>query len=990
MRSWMSPRTRCKSESSEGPEKNHATPRSMRRTASRPQRRAISLAFDDHGEMVPRRGTLSSMRPPPAGAGSPYCSRRSSAPLSRDSSGRSASTKCQYSAAAIRTDPWDVARRELSLSSRKAETARLPRSLRINDMKRAGKVRLYRTLAPANSVAAAELGILQSACKRERRARLHAQGAKLDLHPPGQVFLWIHFDLSRAVQEARRQSNLANEEPIGIRGYGAAHLGKERRPPAGAAALQQPRHVDVGDRAFLYREIALELGVQDQPFGEKPLHGVHALALQRPSGEERRGDLPCLHLAHRQLALHAPAARPSEAHGAEQPPAESARLGFAQRELAPRHRALRQKLAETRIHADGKGEGVRGDFDRRSLPLRLQLHRKLSLCVGNRNRLQRAVRRKTRIDFQRRQVQLGDIDLQSLGYYALDPERHAPALVLQQRGEKFPGEGRAFQLETLERYSVPQQGGDHRGGLDHGCAHRVLFSNHHLLELQLRERQQRQVDGADLDWLPEPRLRHLFILSGFQGHEGKRGNRHDEGQEQHHRKLLREAAGPSFRPEFPRGKRGFVGRLFLFRPALLRPRRLAGLLGSLRLRLFLCADPFLLFLGALLLFLCVLFLLLGAPRFLGALRFLLGFATGALLLLPALLLLALPVLSFASRVLLLLPQRTLEGFTFLLLLAQLFLATGSLFFLAARALLGFTPGAHLGFDLDARFGFDAGPELGLFVLLAPAAFDFLTAHALLDFFPGALLRLAPHTLLGVTAHFLFRFETCARLGLAPGPLLVLAPGPFLDLPADALLGLAPRLVECFRLRSRLGVGLGVGTRRKPGPRRKPCFMFGLGFCPRRRLGPRPRRGFFARARSLGLASDFLRLDLKSCVLARLRGRLRGSKRSEVEVLAGIRSGRCGRRAWHRGPRRLVLLPDELAQVAFSFHALQGFDELGLGHLRECPHQLGDADLAVDFLEDVAEIPRQIAGLAGRLHQALAGLCENRSTIHTRVGFIALA
>src|SRR5439155_967960 len=195
--------------------------------------------------------------------------------------------------------------------------------------------------------------------------------------------------------------------------------------------------------------------------------------------------------------------------------------------------------------------------------------------------------------------------------------------------------------------------------------------------------------------------------------------------------------------------------------------------------------------GTFLLFFGVLFVLLGAPRFLGALRFLLGFATGALLFFPALLLLALPVLSFAPRVLLLLPQRTLEDFAFLLLLAQLL--------------------------------------------------------------------------------------------LAPRPLL----------------GLAPRLVECFRLRSRLGVGFGFGTRRKPGPLRKPCIVVGLGSCPRRRLGSRPRRGFFARARSLSLASDFLRLDLKSCVLARLRGRPRGSKRSEVEVLAAIRGGRRSRRACDR-------------------------------------------------------------------------------------------
>src|SRR6266705_78619 len=702
----MSPRIRCNSESSaRPPEKNHAVPRSTRRTASRPHRRAISVAFDDHGEMVPRRGTLSSMRPSPARAGSPYCSRRSSTSVSRAASGRSASTKCQCSAATAWTDCWIVARRELTLSSRNAETARLPRNLRINDMSVPVKCdytgspsQSRADLDPGSSVAAAELGILRGSGNRERRARLHAPGAKLDLHPPGQVLLGIHFALARAVQQARRHSNLANEDPIGIGGHAAAHLGKERRPSTRAAAL--------------------ELGVQDQPFGKKPLHGVHAHALQRPSGEEWRGDLPGLHLAHRDIALHAPAARPSEAHGAEQPPAESARLGFAQRELAPRDGALRQKLAETRIRADGQGEAVRGDFDGRSLPLRLQLHRKFAFGVGNRNRPQRAVRRKNRIDFQRRQVQFGDIDLQSLGNYVLDPERSAPALVLQQRGEKFPGEGRAFHLETLERYSVRQQGADHRGGLDHRRAHRVLFTDHHSLELQLRNRQQRQVDGADPDRLPEPRLRRLFIRTGFQGHEGKRGDRDDQDHEQHHRKLLCEAARPSLRPEFPRGKRGFVAipGLVFAPPCLLsspsfRPHRLAGLLGRLRLRLFLCADPLLLLLGTLLLLLFPGALLL----FLGAPGFLLGFEAGAPLFLPAQLFLALPVLRFASRVLFLLPQRTLKGFAFLrfpalarLLLGaapQLFLARGSLFFLAARALLGFTPGAHLGFDLGARFGF---------------------------------------------------------------------------------------------------------------------------------------------------------------------------------------------------------------------------------------------------------------------------------------------
>ena len=35
----------------------NASPRSIRRSASSPQLRAISVAFDDHGEMVPKRGS---------------------------------------------------------------------------------------------------------------------------------------------------------------------------------------------------------------------------------------------------------------------------------------------------------------------------------------------------------------------------------------------------------------------------------------------------------------------------------------------------------------------------------------------------------------------------------------------------------------------------------------------------------------------------------------------------------------------------------------------------------------------------------------------------------------------------------------------------------------------------------------------------------------------------------------------------------------------
>jgi len=77
------------------------------------------------------------------------------------------------------------------------------------------------------------------------------------------------------------------------------------------------------------------------------------------------------------------------------------------------------------------------------------------------------------------------------------------------------------------------------------------------------------------------------------------------------------------------------------------------------------------------------------------------------------------------------------------------------------------------------------------------------------------------------------------------------------------------------------------------------------------------------------------------------------------------------------------LPDKLADVALYFQLLENFQKLGLGHLLERVQKLGNADLTVDFLEDVAQIPRQIAGLAGRLLQALAGLGEYRSAMHAR-------
>jgi len=90
-----------------------------------------------------------------------------------------------------------------------------------------------------------------------------------------------------------------------------------------------------------------------------------------------------------------------------------------------------------------------------------------------------------------------------------------------------------------------------------------------------------------------------------------------------------------------------------------------------------------------------------------------------------------------------------------------------------------------------------------------------------------------------------------------------------------------------------------------------------------------------------------------------------------------------------GRGALVLLPDELAQVALFSIFLRV--SRSMGSVIHPNFSISSETLTFPSIsvEDVADIPRQIAGLAGRLHQALAGLGENRSTIHTLVRFIAL-
>ena len=407
----------------------------------------------------------------------------------------------------------------------------------------------------------------------------------------------------------------------------------------------------------------------------------------------------------------------------------------------------------------------------------------------------------------------------------------------------MPGECHVFQLEALEGLFFGQHGADLRGGPDRGHADLGLFSDHDLFELQPRHRQQRQCEGADLHRLAQPRLGRFFVRTGFQGHERNHGDRNDQEHEQHHRQLPDEVARLSFRPGPARGLRRRVDRLLpasrrvLARP-FLRPRRLAALYSLLGLGI---GQRFSLLAGLFLLFVAALFLFLPAG-------FLLGSAASAflpLLPLPALLLLALPLLGFL-HLLFLLAQGAHQGFAFLGVAAlarllfgetlEIRLAPGPFLLLAARTLLEFALGAHLGFHFGARFGLDASHALG-----------FLAAHSLFHLPADALLRLAPGALLGLPAQRLLAappwgtllgLTFCGLRGIDPGARLGLEPRFFLGLPSLALLRLAPGPVERLGLRT--------------------CLSLGLCLC----------RGLLARARRLGLARDFPGLRLQPFILAR--------------------------------------------------------------------------------------------------------------------------
>jgi hypothetical protein len=128
-----------------------ATPRSMRSTASRPLFAAMSVAFDDHGEMVPTRGVTRKSSPPPVGRGRLFallCQQHCQLPALACRSARCAGRRSASSRQRRMRIPGTPERRQRRAAAdpaeRKDENAAAPRRNRISAMagglqRRAGK-----------------------------------------------------------------------------------------------------------------------------------------------------------------------------------------------------------------------------------------------------------------------------------------------------------------------------------------------------------------------------------------------------------------------------------------------------------------------------------------------------------------------------------------------------------------------------------------------------------------------------------------------------------------------------------------------------------------------------------------------------------------------------------------------------------------------------------------------------------------------------------
>src|SRR5690554_807516 len=114
-------------------------PRSTRTSLLKPHWCAMSVAFDDHGEIVPRRGTVTSVAPSVVSAISSAPSNSHKCALSDAVSESLHSMKKQYVAVMRRTSGTRSTTAGRRRARRAEENAAPPRSLRISVIERAGE-----------------------------------------------------------------------------------------------------------------------------------------------------------------------------------------------------------------------------------------------------------------------------------------------------------------------------------------------------------------------------------------------------------------------------------------------------------------------------------------------------------------------------------------------------------------------------------------------------------------------------------------------------------------------------------------------------------------------------------------------------------------------------------------------------------------------------------------------------------------------------------
>src|SRR5258708_22480234 len=267
----------------------------MRRTPERPQLIAMSVALEDHGEIVPRRGTTRNGGATGGAAGGwPSSSNLSRMRRSAGSRARSHSAKWRNSAATARTPGSAFCSAERSLARRNSDSARAPRSCR--------------TWATSSL----DLRLLDRAADVHGGAQVLRRSLDVRDNAPRERAVGRDVGDSRRVHGAGAEADVAQRDCALVEHPLAGHLGEGRAPGRlPAPGLDGPRQIEASENAFVHAESALDAPPAHEIRRIRIVHGEPAGALGLAIGEQGRGEYRGVDAADRQHAVDAPAPAPS-------------------------------------------------------------------------------------------------------------------------------------------------------------------------------------------------------------------------------------------------------------------------------------------------------------------------------------------------------------------------------------------------------------------------------------------------------------------------------------------------------------------------------------------------------------------------------------------------------------------------------------------------------------------------------------------------------